>query len=411
MTLTREDPRPLAPQVRSATLRAVALAVVSVAVYWVVTTYADDAVRFLRSLGLRQRDIQPWQLPAMAVLIAIPVWHVLSALLQLARVTGRYLTARRWERQLDDPARAADVPPLGSHLITGTRVSVATAIGAMVGAVLLTLGSFGFAVGAAFNRLPFQASDDAIGYAWLLAVSGCWAIYRSSKGLAVARRAAKVERLSSSGPAEVALSAGARAAQVPTLHIEFASPLRPAPGRGSVGRILYLRLFDNLAGTNRFVERWRRHGVVHYLRSADQVSADELKTWSGRVGDLSVFIDNDAELDEFLAASQPVEGPDGYPAGELLCHGSYWKRAVQRLLTEVDHVVLDLTGFTADHGGTAFEVRSAFDLVDVARLKLTASHSSDTRFLNAQLQHAWSQLAADSPNAGTGVREVTVYVG
>ena len=71
----------------------------------------------------------------------------------------------------------------------------------------------------------------------------------------------------------------------------------------------------------------------------------------------------------------------------------------------------DLTGFTADHGGTAFEVRSAFDLVDVARLKLTASHSSDTRFLNAQLQHAWSQLAADSPNAGTGVREVTVYVG
>ena len=77
----------------------------------------------------------------------------------------------------------------------------------------------------------------------------------------------------------------------------------------------------------------------------------------------------------------------------------------------IDYVVLDLTGFTADHGGTAFEVRSAFDLVDVARLKLTASHSSDTRFLNAQLQHAWSQLAADSPNAGTGVREVTVHVG
>ena len=66
MTLTREDPRPLAPQVRSATLRAVALAVVSVAVYWVVTTYADDAVRFLRSLGLgsetsNRGSCRPWR--------------------------------------------------------------------------------------------------------------------------------------------------------------------------------------------------------------------------------------------------------------------------------------------------------------------------------------------------------------
>ena len=411
MTLTREDPRPLAPQVRAATLRAVALAAVSVAVYWAVTTYADDAVRFLRSLGLRQRQLQPWQLPVMVVLIAIPVWHLLSALLQLTGVTRRYLVARRWERQLDDPARAADVPPLGSHLITGSRVRVSAAIGGLVVAVLLTLGSIAFAAGAALNRLPFQPSDDAVGYSWLLAVTGLWGIFRCSRGLTVARRAATVERLSSSGPIEVQVRVGERAQQIPALHIDFAGPLRPAPGRGSVGRILYLRLFDNLAGTNRFVQLWRRYGVVHHLRSADQVTAAELKTWSGRVGDLSVFIDNDAELDEFLAASQPIEGPDGYPAGELLCHGSYWKRAVHRLLTEVDYVVLDLTGFTADHGGTAFEVRSAFDVVDVDRLRLTAATSSDQRFLNAQLQHAWSQLAADSPNAGSGVREVTVYVG
>ena len=410
MPLTREDPQPLRPQVRSAALRTAFLMALTAAVFWAVTSYADVVVQFLRGAGLRSRQIEPWRLPVMAILIGLPAWRTLSAAYELIRLWHRLRVARTWERQLDDPIRAAEVPPLGTHLIRTTRTTLRTAVGILAGSVLVALGSVGFAVGAAYGVLPFRPSEDAVGYSWLVAVASGWAIVRASKLLGEARGAAMVERLSSSGPLEVEQQSAARAQQVPLLTVHYAAALRPVPNRNA-GRILYLRLFDNRAGTDEFVSRWRRYGVVHYLRSADQVSSDELKTWSGRVGDLSVFIDNDAELDEFLAASQPVEGPDGYPAGELLCHGSYWKRAVQRLLTEVDHVVLDLTGFTADHGGTAFEVRSAFDLVDVARLKLTASHSSDTRFLNAQLQHAWSQLAADSPNAGTGVREVTVYVG
>lgn len=410
MTLTREDPLPLRPMVRSAALRTAFLVVVTLAVFWAVTSYADDVVRFLRELGLRSRQIEPWRLPAMAVLIALPAWHALSAASELAGFGRRLRIARNWERQLDDPQRAAAVPPLGSHLIKASRTTVRTAAGVVVGSVLLTLGSAGFAIGAAYGVLPFQPSEDAVGYSWLMAVVSGWAIVRSSKALGEARRADTVERLSSSGPIEVEQRAGARAQQVPQLTVRYAAALRPAPDR-TVGRILYLRLFDNRAGTDRFVDRWRRYGVVHYLRSADQVTADELKTWSRRVGDLSVFIDNDAELDEFLAATRPQAGPDGYPAGELLCHGSYWKRAVLRLLQVVDFVVLDLTGFHTGHGGTAFEVRSAIDLVDVERLKLTAGPDSDRRFLTAQLQHAWSEMAADSPNAGTGGRTLTVHLG
>ncbi len=409
MTLTREDPLPLRPQVRTAALRTAFLVVVTVAVFWAVTSYADDAVRFLRGFGLRSRQIEPWRLPAMAVLIGIPAWHTLSAASELVRVVRRYRIARNWERQLDDPRRAAAVPPLGSHLIQGTSSSVSAATMTLVTAVLVTLGSAGFAVGAAYGVLPFHPSDDAVGYSWLVAVGGAWTSYKATGALGAARRAATVERLSSSGPIEVAQQAIGRAQQVPQLTVRYAAALRPAPG-SSVGRILYLRLFDNRAGTDRFVDRWRRYGVVHYLRSADQVTADEMKTWSRQVGDLSVFIDNDAELDEFLTATRPDPGPNGYPAGELLCHGSYWKRAVVRLLQVVDFVVLDLTGFHTGHGGTAFEVRSAIDLVDVERLKLTAALNSDRRFLTAQLQHAWSEMAGDSPNAGGGVRALVVHL-
>ena len=412
MTLTREDPRPLRPQLAKAVMRTVLLAAVSVAVFWAVTNYADVAVQYVQRLGLRRRQIEPWRLPVMVVLIGIPIWHTLSAALDLLRVGVRYHRARRWERMLDDPERAAEVPPLGSHLIGGGGPSVGAATATVAGAVLTLLGTVTFLYAGFNEALPFPVSSDALGDSVVFAIGSAWAVVKSSAALSAARRRAKVERLSSSGAEEVASGpAAALSTQIPTLQVRFDQALRPMPGRGTVGRILYLRLFDNRAGTDRFVQRWRRYGVVHYLRSADQVSADELKTWSGQVGDLSVFIDNDAELDELLAATQPVEGPHGYPAGELLCHGSYWKRAVTRLLTEVDFVVLDLTGFTPDHAGTAFEIRSAFDLVAVDRLKLTAAAGSDQRFLNAQLQHSWSQLAAGSPNAGTGVREVTVYLG
>lgn len=54
--MTREDSRPLRSQVRAEAVRTVVLLAVSVAVYWAVTTYADDAVRLLRSFGLRQRQ-------------------------------------------------------------------------------------------------------------------------------------------------------------------------------------------------------------------------------------------------------------------------------------------------------------------------------------------------------------------
>ena len=412
MTVTRENARPLRPVLGAAAVRTVLLSAVTAAVYWVVTTYSADAVAFLQKLGLRPREITPWVLPVSLVLVALPGWRSLASCVELIRVAIRYRTASSWERQLDDPQRAADVPPLGSHLIEGNGAGVPAAAATLAGSVAVTLGSVGFALADGRGMLPFPASEDAVGNAWLLAIGAAWAVLASTRALRTAMRRAKVERLSSSGPAEVSLGLTDQlATEIPTLTVRFDHALRPAPGRGSVGRILYLRLFDNRAGTDRFVSRWRTVGVVHYLRSADQVTAAELKTWSGRVGDLSVFVDNDAELDELLAATPPIEGPDGYPDGQLLCHGSYWRRAVTRLLGEVDSVVLDLTGFHAGHGGTAFEIRSAFDLVDVDRLKLTAALGSDRRFLTAQLQRAWSELAADSPNAGPGVRTITVHVG
>ena len=417
MTLTREDPAALRRPVRQAAWRTVGCLALTGAVVWALITYGDAAAAFVRELGVKRRDVAFWRHWVTLLLVGVPAVYVLAAVVELVRVSARYATARRWERQLADPARAASVPPLAGHLIDRTRTGVGWAVLRLFGWLLacVVLGGLGYAFATGVVRL-----DDP-GEAWfglggtLLALLGC--LVGAGRDIRAARRAAVVEKLASSGPAENGVRVrGAVAAVVPTLEVRFAGPLRPgaigaAAASDRVPHLLYLRLFDNLAGTDAFVKRWRRVGLVHFLRSADQVGADELATWSRQVGDLSVFIDNDAELDEVLHAPVQPPGKEGYPAQGLLCHGSYWKRAVTRLLTECDRVFLDLTGYHAGHGGTAFEVQSAFDLIDVEKLRLVAASGSDQQFLAAQLRHAWSQMVAESPNAGEGTRRVTVYVG
>ncbi len=121
-------------------------------------------------------------------------------------------------------------------------------------------------------------------------------------------------------------------------------------------------------------------------------------------------MDNDDQLDAALAGADRLTRK-GFPVHGLLCHGSYWQRAVTRLLLEVDQVFLDLTGFHPDHRGTAFELQAALDLVDVGRLRLIAGAECDQLFLVAQLRAAWRAMLPGSPNARSGSRTLTLHVG
>ena len=104
-------------------------------------------------------------------------------------------------------------------------------------------------------------------------------------------------------------------------------------------------------------------------------------------------------------------GDDGfpvYPARQLLCHGSFWKRAVDLLLARVDVAVLDLSGYHREHAGTGYELQRVVDRFPIDRVVMLALPPSDQPFLRAQILAAWSQMAAGSPNEGTGHRSVVV---
>jgi hypothetical protein len=99
-----------------------------------------------------------------------------------------------------------------------------------------------------------------------------------------------------------------------------------------------------------------------------------------------------------------------YPLCPLLCHGAFWKAAVDTLLEHVDLVVLDLSGFRPENAGTRYELQRVVDRFPIEHVVLLADPQSNQRFLTVQIQEAWSLMAEGSPNAGATPKQALVAV-
>jgi hypothetical protein len=194
---------------------------------------------------------------------ALPGLWTLVRAVGLATVPGKLRAARTWESRLRDPSTSAQVPPLGGHLISAQRLTTAkaawhtVALGLATGALLLlTLAAFRGALPVEDERGRLGPGlalfTVLVGTVWLFAI----------RQLCVTRRRWRVERLSASSTDRPAAPAERRTATtVPALTVHLAGPLRPGPvDPDRPLRLLYLRLFDNAEGTERFVALAPRRG-------------------------------------------------------------------------------------------------------------------------------------------------------
>jgi hypothetical protein len=384
------------------------------------------------------------------VLVACGIMTVLAVLTLGGGLlhVHRWRKARRWERMLDDPATAHLVPPLAAHLKSAPSAASGFAlIGGCILSATLAVGLITYGALALAGRAP--AVDDAKGddlsgsfvkWGALLLLFALFLAWRVRQW----RVARRVEELSSDAtlvanhalPADVTVR---RSAAIPDIEVVFdgeGTSSRRAMGgldRSSTEplHILYLRLFDNVAGTTRFTRSpWRRYGYIHLLRSAAQVDAEELEAAEDSGSEASLFISTPEQLDAALARQATGRGDEPHPKGlietwrwtfdhergrypvrALLCHGSFWKAAVDLLLARMDLVALDLAGYRPEHRGTRYELQRVIDRYPIDRVILLADRMSDRRFLTAQVEAVWAQMADGSPNAGTGSRTLHVAVG
>jgi len=229
----------------------------------------------------------------------------------------------------------------------------------------------------------------------------------------------------------------ARAARIPPLAIAPGwTARRHSPSRLSrvtstsnvIGqppmRLAYLRIFDNQPRARTFLQSaWREFGHVYLLRSASSVAPRELRKLR-RSGIEQMFVQTRDDLERALAATNTSPGRRGrrafrhlapttvraydrhgaYPPVAILCHGSYWRDAVDELLLHVEAVCLDLSGFRPKHEGTGYELQRVVDRFPIERVVFLADPKSRLSYLQSAIQTAWTQMAADSPNEGTQPR-------
>ena len=249
----------------------------------------------------------------------------------------------------------------------------------------------------------------------------------------------------SSCPTRAPRSPTVRAAVVPPLEVTFVKPgklpkvrvklQRVSADRNVIGRrplqIAYLRLFENQPRIRTFVEgAWREFGYVYFLRSAASVTPGELRS-ARDAGDVSAMFIASRErlLAECRRRSGQVE-PKGrarysnvghatirirdrygsYPLCPLLCHGGFWKSAVDTLLERVDLVVLDLSGFRPENAGTRYELQRVVDRFPLEHVVFLVDPQSNQRFLTTQIREAWSLMAEGSPNAVTVPKQALIAV-
>jgi len=184
-------------------------------------------------------------------------------------------------------------------------------------------------------------------------------------------------------------------------------------------RILHLWVFDNPTRLSNYLNgAWREFGYVHLLRSARSVTRKELAAADHFGGIDSLIADTTDEVD--VAIGDFVYAPDqkrrkrfktevergtstwdrygGYSVNSLLCHDDVWRYALGRLLSSVDVVTMDISGYTPQNHGSEYEIQTLIDQIPIDKVVWLTDPWTDVPYLTDQLRGAWNRLASRSPN-------------
>ena len=345
-----------------------------------------------------------------------------SAVAALVRAL-RWRRARRWERMLRDPARAALVPPTEAHVdAVPEQPGGIKVVAKLVGLSLLAIGLVTYGAAGDVRRRPAAGVRQrrgrvAGGPDLRRPCSSCsaWSARGGpgARGGSVAPSSRLADGRSTRAGCQLhdADISPRRAEAIPPLDVtiieepaesrEQSSGSPPRPTRSAIRRrrSCTCACSTTSKGTQRFLSGpWREYGYVHLLRSATSVTADELEAAQRARSGESLFITSEAELEsgagrprrESPETAPGVAGRDGrvlgwiarrlrrrrattaypvYPARQLLCHDAIWKRVIDVLLARVDLVVLDLSGYHREHVGTGYELQRVVDRLPIERVR------------------------------------------
>jgi hypothetical protein len=187
------------------------------------------------------------------------------------------------------------------------------------------------------------------------------------------------------GRRTLAARARARAPVTLTLLRTFGSESRSASLLAAVGaRWRYLGPIQTISGTDLATTNLEPHEFLEFLR--------------GRLTRL--FVRDAEDLERRLAERDLAPDPDGrHRIAEFFCHEDTWRMTLNRIVRDSHAVLMDLRGFSRQHAGCVFELRTLVGAVPLSRLVLLADDTTDMGLVEATLTDAWGELGLSSPSA------------
>ena len=220
---------------------------------------------------------------------------------------------------------------------------------------------------------------------WWLVTSMCWSLLLGTQGM----RAALLG-LASYGVLVLFLVVGA---------------LVGRPAADTPVRLLLLRTFGARQRSSRLLydltRQWRWIGSVELITGTDLASEilepDEfLDFLLGRTS--RQFVQDPASLPTRLEELDLRPDRDGrYRVNELLCTEDTWRPAVEKLIEDVDVVLIDLRGLTMDHQGVVHELELLVATMPLRQVVALVDATTDQQALQWALDRASSLAPPSSP--------------
>jgi hypothetical protein len=167
-------------------------------------------------------------------------------------------------------------------------------------------------------------------------------------------------------------------------------------------RLLMLRVFgspsfDELIS---LVKPWLLVGPISHLEGYDSIVRSpeaRQKLAEGRLDD--VLIKTPEELAGKMAAESATVAADfRYRRHAFQCTDAVWKIAIQQMLDRSDAVVMDLSNLGPTNLGCAYELGLLLNRVQLSRVLLLVSETTDQECLRTILARAETRLSPDSLN-------------
>lgn len=159
------------------------------------------------------------------------------------------------------------------------------------------------------------------------------------------------------------------------------------------------------------IKEWRWLGLTYLLDGPDTAGSKQSDLGNYLRGQLhDSIVEHEEELYAELKGFNVRADKDlKYEIHSMQCNDASWQIALHTLLDMADVVIMDLSGFSPENKGCAYELEALINTLPFEQFILAINEKTDLPYLQHVLQEAWSNRKDSSPNHQLKIPAIKLY--